>query len=146
MTASDEAFVWQVMTFYYPIWVQERQDDALLCKKSGPKKGFKQTTGKTVKVFQSYVQAVGRSRSARNSNLWSGRLKYLVHKKEKEDREKEILEEKSNMMCTIEVNQDMGFLQYAKLRMDGFDKEGEEDSHDDTNMDETADSTLTEEI
>jgi hypothetical protein len=78
VTASDEAFVWQVLTFYGPIWMNEmsgsgedtesNSDNAngadnggerRMTMKAGPKKGFKETSGKTVDTYYTYVNEVG---------------------------------------------------------------------------------------
>lgn len=147
VTPSDEAFVWQVMTFYYPIWVEnDRGQLHSQGTKSGPKKGFNQTTGKTMKTFRNYLQAVGSSRSACNSKMWSGRLKYLAHKKVREDMQRNREERDSEILGCTEMEQDMGFLKYAKLRLCGFDKESGDDSNSETVADSSVDSTLTEEV
>jgi hypothetical protein len=148
VTPSDEAFVWQIMTYYYPVWVEEKEADANGAR-AGPKKGFKNTTGKTVKTFQKYLHAVGSSRSAGNSKLWSGRLKYIAQKQEREDREKKRLDTESEQVCTIEEEQDTGYLKYAKLRLGGFDREEDIDSNDDTDTltnSSSTDTTVTEDV
>lgn len=152
VTPSDEAFVWQVMTFYYPVWSDEKSEHPACDRKGGPKKGFTNTTGKTMKTYEKYLQAVGSSRDAINSKLWSRRLKFLARKQEKEDRLRDGLENNSAVSNGVEVAQDTpdtGFLRYAKLRMCGFDKVGNDDDDDNTNesfVSSSVESMLTEEV
>lgn len=93
MTPSDEAFVWQIMTFYPSSWVQESDqgdNDSVVDNSSevsisvssngtksvkvGPKGGFKETAGKTMLTYETYVRKMGESRQALNANKWSERL------------------------------------------------------------------------
>ena len=94
MTVSDEAFVWQLMTFYPSAWEQEvdqGDDDSVVDNsaevsisvssnvtksvKAGPKEGFIETAGKTMLTYETYVQKMGESREAVNATKWSDRLK-----------------------------------------------------------------------
>ena len=92
VTASDEAFVWQVMTFYPSFWKREggQGDDASVVNNSadvsisvssngtnsskGAKRGFTDTAGKTMSTYETYVQKMGESREAPNAQKWSDRL------------------------------------------------------------------------
>ena len=93
MTASDEAFIWQVMTFYPSYWKQEGDqgdDDSVVDNsaevsisvssngtksvKAGQKRGFTDTAGKTMLTYETYVQKMGKSREALNAKKWSDRL------------------------------------------------------------------------
>jgi hypothetical protein len=93
VTASDEAFIWQVMTFYPSFWEQEGgqgDDDSVVDNsaevsisvssngtksvKAGPKRGFTDTAGKTMLTYQTYVRKMGESREAPNAETWSDRL------------------------------------------------------------------------
>jgi hypothetical protein len=140
VTASDEAFVWQVLTFYCPIWMDEmvsgededtetNSDNATdngyerkMTKKSGPKKGFKETSGKTVGTFYSYVNEVGVSMNSKNAATWSKRLKLLAQVKDEEEKDKDREKEKSDVINTIAGEQDLGFMKYTKLRMSAFER------------------------
>jgi hypothetical protein len=89
VTASDEAFLWQVVTFYPSFWKKEeghqKDDDSTgvlisvssdgnQSVKAGPKRGFTDTAGKTMKAYETYVRKVGESREALNAKKWSDRL------------------------------------------------------------------------
>jgi hypothetical protein len=120
ITASDEAFLWQVMTFYPSFWKRGLQLDKLNMdddysvtggsdnvteatsgsasessissgdrgqtkKKRGPKKGFKDTAGKTIQAYKDYLTRVGESREAQtkeNSKLWSQKLKIIARREQ----------------------------------------------------------------
>lgn len=86
MTASDEAFLWQVVKFYPSFWKKEEghqgdddstgvlisvSSDGNKSVKAGPKRGFMNTAGKTMKAYEMYVRKVGESREALNAKKWS---------------------------------------------------------------------------
>jgi hypothetical protein len=143
---SDEAFVWQVMTFYYPVWVGNNAgggDDVVGTKNSlnssGPKKGFNQTTGKTIKTFHKYLQAVGSSRASKNSRMWSARLKRIAQERDRENEAKRSFETRGTRVRTIADEQDtMKFMQYARLNVDGLE---DEDNDSEVSMEDPTDSS-----
>jgi hypothetical protein len=66
---------------------------------------------------------------------------------QKKEKERDSLRKDSEKIGKIELEMDTGFLQNAKLRLCGFDKEGGEDSNEETGvMESSAVSTLTEEV
>jgi hypothetical protein len=142
VTPSDEAFVWQVMTYYYPSWEEEERDreggqgndstdgSSSIEKKNGPRKGFKQTASKTIHKYKEYICKMGRSRSGPNANMWSDNLKRAAQeiKREKEKVTREI-EELDIGETELEETADLfeDFLQYTRFDfcveegMDGID-------------------------
>jgi hypothetical protein len=138
VTASDEAFVWQVMTYYYPAWEEEERDgnastdgSDLRGKKNGPKKGFRNTAGKTMHKYKEYICKMGRSRMGPNAALWSDNLRLAAQqiKREKEKVYKEL--EDLDMVETEPV--DTGdlfedFMQYTRFN---FCEEDEQDGVND---------------
>lgn len=128
---SDEAFIWQVMTYYHPVWVNKKSED--LCDRavvrmkdsSGPKKGFNETTGKTIKAFHSYLQLVGSSRTSSASKLWSARLKQIARERDNEKMAKRSLETRGTRVRTIADDQETWkMMQYARLDVNGTNDEG----------------------
>jgi hypothetical protein len=93
VTPSDEAFIWQVMTFYPSFWKKEGDqddDDSMIGNsaavsiggsssgtksvKAGAKQGFTDTAGKTMSTYVKYLKKMGDSRTAENAKKWSDRL------------------------------------------------------------------------
>lgn len=133
VTASDEAFVWQVMTYYYPLWKSEGSDlvpeddsveeSVLSGGKSGPKAGFKNTAGKTIGKFNEYIIQVGKSREGRNAELWGDRMKLAAIRTAADMKTPEPDIEGTGV--------DYEYLQYTKLNL--HDLEEQDNIEDDVN-------------
>lgn len=83
VTASDEAFIWQILTCYADNWAGNGNDgdDSLqnsTNSKRGPNQGFVNTAGKTLETYAKYCTLVGDSRKAPNMKLWSERLMMIA--------------------------------------------------------------------
>jgi hypothetical protein len=135
VTVSDEAFVWQVMTYYYPIWMQTKSKDVtrdeesivgsvLSGGRSGPKRGFVKTAGKTIKTYNEYITLMGKLRSAPNAKLWSDRLKLVAQMTAQETKKGSETKEPD-----VSVSPVLDFLQYTKFDLCGME-EDEEDEND----------------
>ena len=104
VSVSDEAFVWQLMTYYYPMWSQEKNekksantagnenDDELSVDDeraaAGPKKGFRDTASKTVPKYNEYCYIMGQSRAGPNAKLWGNSLKLAAKRNMKPEKKK----------------------------------------------------------
>lgn len=134
MTASDEAFIWQVMTFYPSFWKQEGgqgDDDSMFDDsaevsigvssygtngvKAGPKRGFTDTAGKTMSTYETYVLKMGESRTALNAQKWSDRLLLAARQVANSNKKAAELTEAPPVM-TIAPRRD--FLLYAPVLCD----------------------------
>lgn len=132
MTASDEAFIWQVMTFYPSFWAQgdQGEDDSLVDSSAGfsssvssigansvkgAKRGFTNTAGKTMATYETYVQKMCASRKAPNAQKWSDRL-LLVARQVANSKKKAAEPTAAPPVMTIASRMD--FLLYAPLLCD----------------------------
>jgi hypothetical protein len=88
-------------------------------RKSGPRKGFTETAGKTIDTYKQYVKLVGESRKAKNTKLWSDRL-MLIARKSAVRKEKKTGKAAATVM-TIQPLDDEEFLQYAEIGLCEFD-------------------------
>jgi hypothetical protein len=131
---SDEAFVWQVMTYYYPIWMQSKSKDVTRDEesstvgsvisegRSGPKRGFVKTAGKTIKTYNEYITLMGKSRSAPNAKLWSDRLKLVAQMTAQETKNGSETEEP-----VVSVLPVLDFLQYTKFDLCAMEEDEEDE-------------------
>lgn len=132
VTTSDEAFAWQLLTNYYQVWEKELLEDTQNDPsenslgsggkaKVGPKKGFKNTAGKTVDKYNEYICLVGRSRKGRNASLWSTSLKQAAQQ-EKLNREREKQQEEANATLDDfqdeEVYLEHDFMEYTQIDLE----------------------------
>lgn len=145
VTPSDEAFAWQVLANYSPLWeedhariatgiatTEDSSDDGCIGKvrgKVGPKKGFKNTAGKTVEKYNEYICLVGRSRKGRNAKKWSDLLKLAAQQeklnqdKEKKKEQKQNVVEETPVVETPEYEQD--FREFTKIDLEEAMREAE---------------------
>lgn len=134
---SDEAFVWQVMTFYYPVWLATVADQP---NSAGPRAGFNQTTGKTTDTYYKYLQDVGSSRVSENSKLWSAKLKQVARDREQQNTATRISDAMRTRVRTIADEQDTrSIMQYARLNAGGLSDE--ESDFEDATTDDSTDSS-----
>lgn len=137
VTASDEAFVLQVMTYYYPRWTDPSLHEETSVSESvvsggtggrgGPARGFKGTACKTIRQYHEYVSQMGRSRAGVNAKLWSGRLKEAA----KKTLALSLAESQASENGVVEDEPPTDFMEYTKFDffdMDEFDIEGDESS------------------
>jgi hypothetical protein len=117
------------MTFYYPQWVKEKEENT--GKKSGPKKGFTDTTGKTTTTYEKYVTACGDSREMENSTSWGDRLNYMTKIKDQEERSKREADA-AEKVRTIVCEKDTSFMKYTQLSMRRRRNKVNEEFEDDT--------------
>lgn len=100
VSASDEAFVWQIMNYYTGQWaklsisgesVQSGHDGCRVKRKGGASKGFKDTAGKTSGEFRKKYERVVMMRKEHREvvKLWSKHLRKMVRNKEHERRNEE---------------------------------------------------------
>ena len=102
VTASDEAFIWQILTYYENYWagVGNDEDDSLENSsngKRGQKQGFIKTASKTLETYGKYITLVGESRKAPNTKLWSEKLMTLAKQKSNSQQKKQ---RKTNVIGT----------------------------------------------
>ena len=94
VTPSDEAFVWQIMNYYYDQWdkcigiedMSQSDDASSVKKKGGAQKGFTDTAGKTNDKYKENKERVRMMRidNASTARQWSIRLQKAVRRKEEE--------------------------------------------------------------
>lgn len=129
VTASDEAFAWQVLTNYYQVWEEELVEATGKARmvdgngggekvKVGPKKGFKNTAGKTVDMYNDYVCQLGKSRKGPNARLWSTTLKQaaqqeqmILYDEKKEEETSVSVEDTSEEDAYLEQD----FMEYTQI-------------------------------
>jgi hypothetical protein len=144
VTASDEAFIWQIMTFYPDFWLCENKADEedSVGKhnngKGGPRKGFKDTAGKTVETYGKYCKMVGESRSAANSKLWGDRLMLVARQFANTQKKKETGTVETPPIVTITIEDHL--LMYTSLDLCAMEETMFEEDHPST------DTTATEEL
>ena len=126
VTASDEAFIWQILTFYAEYWEGNADDgdDSLQNSsnsgKRGPNQGFVNTAGKTLETYAKYCTMVGESRLAPNMKLWSERLMAIAKQKtNKQKREDERNNMVSQPVATIAMEDHL--MMYTSLNLCAMD-------------------------
>lgn len=139
VTTSDEAFAWQVLTNYYKVWEEELKEATENARledgnrgnekgKVGPKKGFKNTAGKTVDKYNDYVCRLGRSRKGLNARLWSITLKQAAQKEkmllDKAKKEEEP-DESAEDVSLEEVYLEQDFMEYTQIDLEEAMKSAE---------------------
>lgn len=138
VSASDEAFVWQIMKFYYPVWVREH-DERGSKKKSGPMKGFKNTASKTKQTYERQLISCGVSREKTTTTTWGARL-MLVRQEHENKKRADQREAEAERVRTIVEPKDTGFLRFTlfvrrsanPVRRVCGDEEDDENSSTDT--------------
>ena len=140
VTASDEAFIWQILTFYADYWGGNAGDgdDSLQNSSNsgrrGPNQGFVKTAGKTLETYAKYCTLVGDSRLAPNMKLWSERLMTIAKQKtNKQKRDEEKNNPVGQPVATIAMEDHL--MMYTSLNLCAME--------DDMFAEDTADNELT---
>jgi hypothetical protein len=95
--------------------------------KRGPKKGFKDTAGRTIQAYKDYLRMAGESRKAQtneNAKMWSLKLKIIARREERKRNCVDVLPLVRTIVPTRETVQ--CFSQFAPIGvMENFDSDEE---------------------